>query len=96
MARELLVALGITLLLIVITRNPVLSVNISLLISVPTFAWVLKEPWLAIVFPLVLALLLVLHYIPTAVKALAKAGSKGNLFAQLLRLDKDKKAKIKK
>lgn len=96
MTRELLFALGVTLLLIVITRNLVLSVNISLLLSVPTFAWFLEKPWLAVVFPLVLALLLVLHFVPTATAALAKAGSKGNFFAELLRVDKAKKAKSKK
>ena len=96
MARELGIALAVTLLFLVITHNAVLSVNISLLLSVPVSAWLLGKPWLAIVFPLVLALVLVLHFLPTAIGALAKAGSKGNFFAQLLRVDKAKKAKSKK
>ena len=90
MTRELLIALAITLLLIVITRNTVLSVNISLLLSVPISAWFLEKSWLIVAFSIVLALILVLHFVPTARDALAKAGSRENFFAELLRTDKAK------
>lgn len=96
MTRELGIALAVTLLFLVLTHNAVLSVNISLLISVPVFAWFLKQSWLPVGFSLVLALLLVLHFLPIAIAALAKAGSKGNFIAELLRVDRAKKAKSKK
>ncbi len=87
MTRELLIVFAITLLLVVITRNPVLSVNISLLL-VPISAWFLERSWLAVVFSVVLALILVLNFLPTARAALAKAGSRENLFGELLRRNK--------
>ena len=95
MTRELLIALAITILIIVITRNPILSVNISLL-SVPVSAGFLREPWLPhVVFSIALAILLVLHFLPTARAALAKAGSRENFAAELLRIDRAKKARKK-
>ena len=96
MTRELGIAIAVTLLFLVITHNAVLSVNISLLLSVPGSAWFLKQSWLPVGFSLVLALLLVLHFLPIAIAALAKASSKGKFFAELLRVDKAKKAKSKK
>jgi glycerol-3-phosphate acyltransferase PlsY len=91
MTKELLIALAIAILLMVITRNMVLSVNISLLTSVPISAWLLGKSWPFVVFPLVVALVLVLHFLPTAKAALVKAGSKENLGAELLRRDEVKK-----
>ncbi len=88
MTRELLIALAITLLLMVITRNTVLSVNISLLLSVPISAWFLEKSWLLVGFSLIVAVVLVLHFLPTARIALAKAGSKEKLLAELLRSNK--------
>ena len=61
LGRELLIVLAITVVLIVITRNPVLSVNISL-ISVPVSAWVLERSWPLVVFSTVLLLMMVLHF----------------------------------
>ncbi len=91
MTRELLIVLAVTLVFIVITHNPVLSVNIGLL-SVPVSARFLEEPWLPyVVFSIVLALILVLHFLPTARAALVKAGSKEKLIAELLRTNKAKK-----
>lgn len=95
MTRELLIALAVTILLVVITRNPILSINISLL-SVPISAGFLRDPWLPhVVFSIVLAILLVLHFLPTARAAFAKAGSKEKFAAELLRTDQDKKARKK-
>jgi glycerol-3-phosphate acyltransferase PlsY len=93
MTRELLIALAITLLLVASTRNPVLSVNISLLLSVPISAGFLRDPWLPyVVFSIVLALILVLHFLPTAMAAFAKAGSKEKFATELLRMDEAKKS----
>jgi len=86
--RELLIALAITLVFIVVTRNPVLSMNISLF-SVPVSARFLQEPWLPyVIFSIVVALVLVLNFLPTFRAGLAEAGSKENFVAELLRRDK--------
>jgi glycerol-3-phosphate acyltransferase PlsY len=91
MTQELLIALAITLLLVVITRNPVLSVNISLLFSVPVSAWLLGRPLPFIIFPLLLGLMMIIHFLPTAKAALVKAGSKEKLGVELLRRDESGK-----
>ena len=90
MPRELLITLAITLILIVFTRNPVLSVNIGL-ISVPISTWLLEKSGLMVTFTIIVLLMLVLHFLPTAMTAVAKAGSKQNLVNELLRRDKDKR-----
>jgi len=91
MTKELLIALAVAILLLVITRNGILSLNISLLVSVPVSAWLLDKPLLFILFPLLLAVILVLHFLPTARAALVKAGSKEKLSAELMRrTDTDK------
>ncbi|MFC2072845.1 glycerol-3-phosphate acyltransferase [Chloroflexota bacterium] len=90
MTKELLIVFAMTLLLIVVTRNVVLSVNISLL-SVPVSAWFLEKSWLLVIFSIVLALILVVNFIPTARAALAQAGNKENLLAELLRSNKAKR-----
>ncbi|MBI4187609.1 MAG: glycerol-3-phosphate acyltransferase [Chloroflexi bacterium] len=84
MTRELLIVLGIMLVLTVLTRNPVLSLNIGIL-SLPVSAWVLGKSELYIIFSILLILIMVLNFLPTAKAALAKAGSKENLFNELLR-----------
>lgn len=84
---ELLIVLAITIILIVITRNPVLSVNISLL-SVPVSAWFLEKSWLLVIFPIVLLLILALNFLPRARADLVKAGGMENYLAELLRRNK--------
>ena len=76
---ELLIVLGLMLILTAITRNPVLSVNISLL-SVPVSTWFLEKSWMLVVFSIALALILALHFLPTARAALAKAGNREKVF----------------
>lgn len=91
MPRELLIVIALTLVLIVITRNPVLSVNISLL-SVPVSTRFLEEPWLLyVVFSILLLLMILLHFLPTARADFVRAGSRANFIAELLRRDKAKK-----
>ena len=80
----LLIVLAIMLVLTVFTRNPVLSLNIGLL-SMPVSAWYLEKSWLSVVFSIVLIIIMVLNFVSTARVALAKAGSKRNLFNQLSR-----------
>lgn len=86
---ELLIAIAIILLLIIVTRNPVLSTNIGLL-SVPISAWFMEKSWPHVIFGIALIVMLVLHFLPTARAAIAEAGSKENFFAELLRRNKVK------
>jgi len=83
----LLIVFGIMGLLTLFTRNPVLSLNISLL-SLPVSAWFLERSWLPVVFSIVLIVIMALNFIPTARAALSKAGNTQNLGAELLRRDK--------
>jgi len=85
--KELLIVIGIILLLIIFTRNPVLSTNISLL-SAPISTWLIEKSWQQVIFCVALIVMLALHFLPTARAALADAGSKENFLAQLLRRNK--------
>jgi len=84
---ELLIVIGLLLILKAITRNLVLSVNISLF-SVPLSAWFLEKEWLYVGFSIVVMIMLVLNFIPTARAASVKAGSRRNLTDKLLRRHK--------
>ncbi len=84
---ELLIVIALLLVLKVITHNLVLSVNISLL-SVPISAWFLEKEWLYVGFCIILIVMLVLNFMPTARADLAKARSRQNLFDELLRREK--------
>ena len=84
---ELLIVIALLLILKLITHNLVLSVNISLL-TVPISAWFLEKEWLYVVFCLILIVMLVLNFIPTAKAALTRAGSKQGLFSEVLRRGK--------
>ncbi|MFC2010602.1 glycerol-3-phosphate acyltransferase [Chloroflexota bacterium] len=88
--RELMIAFAISLLILAISRNPVLSANISLLFMVPISALFFKESWLVFIFLLGLMLMLVLHFLPTAKAALAKAKNKEALLADLMRIERSK------
>ncbi len=81
---ELLIVFGVMFVLTVIMRNPVLSLNIGLL-SLPVSSWFLKKEWLPVYFSIVIIVMMILNFLPTARVALAKAGSRGRLFDQLLR-----------
>ena len=86
MTRELVIVLAAMLVLTFVTRNPVLSLNIGLL-SVPVSGWFLEKSWLAVLFSVLLILIMALHFLPTAKAALAEAGGRDKLLAELLRAD---------
>jgi glycerol-3-phosphate acyltransferase PlsY len=92
MTRELLIALAVTLILIVITRNLILSVNLSL-ISAPISGWFLEKSWLAIVFPIVLVVVMLLHFFPRIIADFTRTGGFGNFVAELTRRNKTNKNK---
>jgi len=81
---ELLIVFGIMLVLTAIIHNPVLSLNIGLL-SLPVSSWSMEKELLPVLFTIVIIIMLILNFIPTARTALVKAGSKGRLFDQLMR-----------
>jgi len=87
MPRPLLIVVAISIILSAITHNPVLSINIGLL-TVPFSAWLLEKSGVLVLLSIALLIIMVLNFLPTAIAALAKAGSGGNLFAELLRRDK--------
>jgi glycerol-3-phosphate acyltransferase PlsY len=80
----LLIVLIIMGLLSIFTRNPVLSLNIGLL-SLPFSSWFLEKSWLAVLFSVILIVIMVLNFIPTAKAALAQAGNADNLRKEMLR-----------
>ncbi len=93
MTKELVIVLGIMLVLTVITRNPVLSLNTGF-VSLPVSGWFVEKSWLAVIFSVLLLVMMLLHFLPTAKAALAQAGNKEKLLADLLRMDEaDKKQK---
>ena len=87
MPMELGIFCALLLLLWAITRNLILSVYISM-VSVPISGWLITQDWLYAGYGIGLILILVLVFVPTARVALEKAGGMGNLFAELLRLDR--------
>lgn len=97
MTTEVLIAIAVALLILAITRNPILSINISLLLTIPIAGGIMNDPWwLYVTFALVLIAILVLNFIPTMRAAMNKAGSKEQMTAELLRIEKEKKSSKKK
>ena len=89
---ELLIVLGLMGILSLITRNPVLSLNIGLL-SLPVSSWFLERSWLAVGFTIALILIMVLNFLPTAIAAIVEAGNAKKLRQELLRQDGENKPK---
>jgi len=87
MPLQLLIVLALMFILTAITRNPVLSLNISLL-SLPVTGWFPGKSWLLVAFSIILLAIMILNFLPTARAALSAAGSKENLTAELLRKEK--------
>ena len=84
---QLLIVLALMFILTAITHNPVLSLNISLL-SLPVTGWFPGKSWLFVAFSIILLVIMILNFLPTAGAALSAAGSKENLTAELLRKEK--------
>lgn len=87
MPRELGISLVLTVLFIAFTHNPILSVNISLF-TVLVSLWFLEGPEMRtalFVFSVVVALILILHFLPDIRKDIAKAGNKEKLLGELFR-----------
>jgi len=85
---ELLIAIAIIPILVLITRNLILSSNIGLM-SVLVSTAVITRSGLLITFCAILFLVLSLHFLPTALVDIAHAGSKHNFVNRLLRRNKE-------
>lgn len=94
MTRELLLAFALTLVILFLIRNPVLSVNIGLL-TVPLTGWYMEKSWLLVGFTVILLVVMAVHFVPTARAALKKAGGWNHLIDELLRREKPKRVKQK-
>jgi glycerol-3-phosphate acyltransferase PlsY len=81
---SLLIVFGIMGILTLFTRNPVLSLNISLL-SLPLSSWLLDREWLLVAFTITIIILMILNFVPTAKAAVEDAGGMKYLVRQLLR-----------
>ena len=84
---ELLIVIALLLVLRLITRNLVLSVNLSLL-SVPISAWFLEKELLYVGFSLMIMVMLVLNFLPQIRADLANEGGIQNLINEYLRRKK--------
>ena len=81
---SLLIVLGLMGALSLLTKNPVLSLNIALL-SLPVSSWFLEKEWLLVYFSITIIVVMILNFLPTALSALAAAGGMKHLLRQLLR-----------
>jgi glycerol-3-phosphate acyltransferase PlsY len=70
---SLLIVFGIMGVLSLLTKNPVLSLNVGLL-SLPVSSWFLEKEWLLVYFSITIIVIMVLNFVPIASKALAEAG----------------------
>ncbi len=87
MPLELLVAIGVVIILALITRNLVLSANIAV-VTVAVWGWLFEQAWWAVVFPVVIVLVMGVHFLPNIKGDMAEAGSKRGFAARLTRRDK--------
>jgi glycerol-3-phosphate acyltransferase PlsY len=89
MTWELAYALVLTILLIFLTRNVILSINLTLL-TLPLWAWYFQRPWWLAIYPLVIMLVMFINFLPNIIAESKKAGTPANLLASLLRRDRQK------
>ncbi|UCC17556.1 MAG: glycerol-3-phosphate acyltransferase [Dehalococcoidales bacterium] len=81
---SLLIVFGIMGALSLLTKNPVLSLNIALL-SLPVSSWLFEKEWLLVFFSITIILMMILNFVPTAQAALTDAGGMKHLVLQVLR-----------
>ena len=81
--RELAFALSITVVLLFVTRNVLLSANLSML-TIPIWAAFGGLGWWMVIYPLVMAALMFGHFLPNVVAEFRKAGNVERLMASLI------------
>ncbi len=93
MSRELLIAVALIVVLFIITRNIILSANAGLLLAVPVSGWFFERSWVAVVYPLLLGVIMVINFFPTARKHVATVGNTNRLMSDLVRTGKPEEEK---
>ena len=81
--REMAIVFVVLMLLVFLTRNYVLSMNLSLF-SVPVSAWFLEGEWMYVGFWSILALMMLFNFRRAAREAMNRTGSKRDLLDELL------------
>jgi glycerol-3-phosphate acyltransferase PlsY len=85
---EILIAVCITLLFWAVTRNVILSLNLSLL-SIPVTAWIFIHSWVYIAYPLIIVALMLIHFGPVIAAEIHGASTSRELFSDLFRIRKN-------
>ncbi len=83
LTRELAFALAIAVVLIYVTRNVILSANLSML-TIPLWAAFDRLGWWMIVYPLVAGVVMFWHFLPNIMAEIRKAGSWDRLLGNLI------------
>jgi len=85
---EMVIAICITLLLWAMTRNVILSFNLSLF-SLPVSGWLLTGSWVFVIYPLIIITLMLLHLRSDIIADIHRASSSREFFDDLLRRRKN-------
>jgi acyl phosphate:glycerol-3-phosphate acyltransferase len=83
---DLVLSVFIIVILLFTTRNAILSVSLGLL-TVPAYEAYFRRPWWMTVFPLVIAAVMFVHFLPNILAEWRKAGSMEKLVSGLVRRD---------
>ncbi len=89
MIKEMAIAISFAIILFFISKNIVLSINLSV-ITVSLILWWLGFPWYVTLYPILLMLIMGIHFLPNITAEFKKAGSWENLINSLLHRDKPK------
>ena len=81
---EMVIAICITVLLWAVTRNVILSFNLSLF-SLPVTGWLLTGSWVCVIYPSIIITLMLLHLRPVIIGDIRRASSRREFFDDLLR-----------
>jgi hypothetical protein len=87
MIKEMAIAISFAIILFFISKNIVLSINLSVL-TVSLILWWLGFPWYVTLYPVLLMLIMGIHFLPNITAEFKKAGSWENLINSLLHRDK--------
>jgi glycerol-3-phosphate acyltransferase PlsY len=84
LTREVTFALAITVVLMYVTRNVILSANLSML-TIPIWAALDRLGWWMVVYPLVAAVVMFWHFLPNILAEVKKAGAFDRMVGGLIR-----------
>jgi glycerol-3-phosphate acyltransferase PlsY len=83
MLRDVAIAFSFAVIFIFMTKNIILSANLSVIL-IPFLLWWNREPWYVVVYPILLLIIMFIHFLPNIIAEYKKAGSLRNLLAGLL------------